>query len=142
MTDPDPDEQVLRERSVDEVSAEHTGVLPVTRQGLADFLEGEPVLPVAVLLVVSGSARGTVLVVDELPAVIGRSAEADLVIDDDTVSRRHAVLHGDRSALEVEDLGSSNGTTLQGNPIAGSLSLLDGDLAGFGSAMVLVKRFV
>jgi pSer/pThr/pTyr-binding forkhead associated (FHA) protein len=117
-----------------------TGVLPVQRPGLADLLEGEPSLPYALLVVLSGPARGMVLVVESLPAELGRSPEADLVLDDDTVSRRHAVLRGDRSGLELEDLGSSNGTNINGNPMVGSLSLLDGDLVSFGSATCLVKR--
>lgn len=117
-----------------------TGLLPQIRPQLADLLDGEPSLPVAVLVVLTGAARGTTLVVGSLPAEIGRSADADLVVADDTVSRRHAVLRGDQGALELEDLGSSNGTSINGNPMVGALSLLDGDLVSFGSATVLVKR--
>lgn len=117
-----------------------TGVLPIQRPGLSDLLEGEPPLPYAFVVVLSGGARGTTLVVDTLPAELGRSPDADLVLDDDTVSRRHAVLRGDRDSLQVEDLGSSNGTAINGNPMVGALSLLDGDLVSFGSATCLVKR--
>ena len=117
-----------------------TGILPVQRLSLADLLEGDPPLPLAYLVVLSGPSRGTTLVVGSLPAELGRSPEADLVLDDDTVSRRHAVLRGDRSSLHLEDLGSSNGTSINGNPMVGALSLLDGDLVSFGSATCLVKR--
>lgn len=117
-----------------------TGVLPIQRPGLADLLDGEPALPYAFVVVLSGRARGTTLIVDTLPAELGRSPDADLVLDDDTVSRRHAVLRGDRDSLQVEDLGSSNGTAINGNPMVGALSLLDGDLVSFGSATCLVKR--
>ena len=117
-----------------------TGVLPVQQPRLADLLEGDPPLPIAVLVVLSGPARGTALVVRSLPAELGRAPEADLVLDDDTVSRHHAVLRGDRDGLELEDLGSSNGTNINGNPMVGALSLLDGDLVTFGSATCLVKR--
>ena len=117
-----------------------TGVLPIQQPRLAVLLEGDPPLPHAVLVVLSGPARGTTLVVQSLPAELGRAPEADLVLDDDTVSRRHAVLRGGREALEIEDLGSSNGTNINGNPMAGALSLLDGDLVTFGSATCLVKR--
>jgi len=117
-----------------------TGVLPETRLGLADLLAGEPELPYAFLVVLTGPARGTTLVVTTLPSELGRSTEADLVVPDDTVSRRHAVLRGDRTSLVLEDLGSSNGTSINGNAMAGELSLLDGDLVTFGSATVLVKR--
>ena len=117
-----------------------TGVLPIQRPGLADLLEGEPNLPYAFLVVLSGAARGATLVVGSLPAELGRSPDADLVLDDDTVSRRHAVLRGDRDGIQLEDLGSSNGTAINGNPMVGALSLLDGDLVSFGSATCLVKR--
>ena len=117
-----------------------TGVLPIQRPGLSDLLAGEPELPHAFLVVLTGDARGTTLVVESLPAELGRSPEADLVLDDDTVSRRHAVLRGDRTALELEDVGSSNGTSINGNPMVGALGLLDGDLVTFGSATCLVKR--
>lgn len=117
-----------------------TGILPVTRPVLADLLAGEPAVPLAYLVVLTGPARGMTLVVDALPLEIGRSPEADLVLPDDTVSRRHAVLRGDRGAIEVEDLGSSNGTSINGNPMVGALTLLDGDLVTLGSATLLVKR--
>ena len=123
-----------------EVDADTTGLVPVTTVRLADFLAGDPPLPVAYLLVVNGDDRGRTLVVEQLPAVIGRGAEADLVVADDTVSRRHAEFRGDRAALSVTDLESSNGTTLNGNPIVGELVLHDGDILGFGSAIVVVKR--
>lgn len=116
-----------------------TGLVPVVRPQLADLLDGEPPVPYAFLVVLTGAARGQVLVVDRLPVELGRAPEADLVLADDTVSRRHAVLRGDRGAVEVEDLGSSNGTSINGNPMVGALRLLDGDLVSFGSATVLVK---
>ena len=50
------------------------------------------------------------------------------------------MLRGGRSTLEVEDVGSSNGTSINGNPMVGALTLLDGDLVTFGSATCLVKR--
>ncbi len=120
--------------------SEPTGITPAVEVRLNDFLGGTPPLPHALLLVVGGAARGQLLAVDHLPSVIGRSPEADVTVGDETVSRRHADLRGDRSHLEIEDRGSSNGTTLNGNPIAGTITLHDGDLLGLGSATLLVKR--
>lgn len=119
--------------------SEPTGMVPRVEARLADFLGGQPPLPLALLLVVGGSVRGTVIEVGELPAIIGRSRDADLTIHDETVSRRHADIRGDRGSLELEDRGSSNGTTLNGNDIAGPITLHDGDLVGLGSATLLVK---
>ena len=48
------------------------------------------------------------------PITVGRSKDVGLVIDDDQISRRHAQLKPIPDGLEVEDLGSSNGTFLNG----------------------------
>ena len=120
--------------------SEPTGMVPRVEARLADFLGGQPPIPVALLLVVGGRERGRILEVRDLPAVIGRSPDADLTIDDETVSRRHADLRGDRGSIELEDRGSSNGTTLNGNDVAGPITLHDGDLVGLGSATFLLKR--
>ena len=119
--------------------ADVTHAVPVASLRLADLVAGDPPLPVALLLVVAGDDRGSLLVVQGLPAVIGRSPDADLVVADDTVSRHHARLAGDRESLTVTDLGSSNGTTLNGNPMVGEVTLHEGDLVGFGSATLVVK---
>jgi hypothetical protein len=44
--------------------------------------------------------------------VIGRSSSCDVFLDDDSVSRRHAELHVHADRIEIEDLGSQNGTRL------------------------------
>lgn len=120
-------------------SGDPTGMIPRVATRLSDFLGAEPPLPLALLLVVGGEARGSIVEVRHAPAIIGRSIDADLTIPDETVSRRHAELRGGRNELEIEDLGSSNGTTLNGNDIVGTITLHDGDLVGLGSATVLVK---
>ncbi|MFI1016865.1 FHA domain-containing protein [Streptomyces sp. NPDC020965] len=70
---------------------------------------------------------------------IGRSADNDLVIDDLTVSRHHAELraHPDGS-YEIADLGSHNGTFLNGRPVDHA-PVAAGDIVGIGhSAFSLV----
>ncbi len=44
--------------------------------------------------------------------VIGRSKDADIVVDDASLSRRHAALHATGSSYQIEDLGSENGTMI------------------------------
>jgi transcriptional regulator with PAS, ATPase and Fis domain len=46
--------------------------------------------------------------------VIGRSQSCDVFLDDQQVSRRHAVLHVEPNGIQLEDLGSHNGTLLLG----------------------------
>jgi FHA domain-containing protein len=51
------------------------------------------------------------------PWAIGRSQESDIVINDPNVSRRHARISRADNGFVVEDLGSTNGTLLDGAPI-------------------------
>ena len=68
----------------------------------------------ASLWVISGSRAGeSVGVTGEL--VIGRE-NADLTIDDAEVSRRHVAVRLEGGQLEVEDLGSANGTFVEREP--------------------------
>ncbi|MGW7821056.1 FHA domain-containing protein [Streptomyces puniciscabiei] len=70
---------------------------------------------------------------------IGRAADNDLVVDDLIVSRRHAELraHSD-GTYEIVDLGSHNGTYLNGRPVTRA-ALGPGDIVGIGhSAFCLV----
>lgn len=62
---------------------------------------------------------------------IGRSSVNDIVIPVGEVSSKHALLRWKNSALTVEDLNSSNGTTVNGNPVKGEIELCDGDILCF-----------
>jgi pSer/pThr/pTyr-binding forkhead associated (FHA) protein len=60
-------------------------------------------------------------------AVLGRVAPADIVIPDAKVSRRHAKFSIDEGVIQVEDLGSSNGTRVNGVKIDQATALSHGD---------------
>ncbi len=60
-------------------------------------------------------------------AVIGRAIECDVVITSKSVSREHTRLLREGRRWFVEDLGSTNGTYLNGERVIGKLNLLDGD---------------
>jgi pSer/pThr/pTyr-binding forkhead associated (FHA) protein len=72
---------------------------------------------------------------------VGRSAENDLVIKDDTVSSRHAVFQkNDRTGTyDIHDLASMNGTWVNGSRlvVGKSVVLFDGDVLGFGDTVFL-----
>ncbi|WP_438853362.1 FhaA domain-containing protein [Agromyces sp. M3QZ16-3] len=53
--------------------------------------------------------------------VIGRGSEADLTLDDSGASRRHAEVQWDGQRARVRDLGSTNGTQLDGQPVKESV---------------------
>ena len=65
---------------------------------------------------------------------IGRAPESGLVIDETFVSRQHAVIAPVKSNYSIRDLGSKNGTWVNGKKISGSPETLrDGDTIHFGS---------
>jgi Protein of unknown function (DUF3662)/FHA domain len=72
------------------------------------------------------------------PWTVGRSEENDIVISDPNVSRQHARLSRSDNGFVVEDLGSTNGTLLDGAPIDRE-RIDDGDELTFGQS---TARFV
>jgi hypothetical protein len=72
---------------------------------------------------------------DEL--LLGRDRSCAVVLDDPTVSRRHAHLRYRDGAWIVRDLGSTNGTTVNGASVTRS-QLRPGDLVAFGDQTLLV----
>jgi hypothetical protein len=70
--------------------------------------------------------------------VVGRNASCQLSLDDPLVSRRHAVLTVRADAVTVEDLGSRNGVSVNGERIAGRMLLRPGDRVQIGSQEMVV----
>lgn len=68
-------------------------------------------------------------------ATIGRAVECDVVIASKSVSREHTRLRREGRRWFVDDLGSTNGTYLNGERVIGSLTLLDGDSLKVGDVM-------
>jgi adenylate cyclase len=75
-----------------------------------------------------------VLVPDDRPVIVGRAPDSDCLIGDVTVSRRHAELRGTSSGVWVRDLGSSNGTAINGAKTEEG-QLLPGDTVSFGKVV-------
>ncbi len=77
------------------------------------------------LMITTGAMQGQRIECDR-PLVIGREDVGDgvdVVIDDAEMSRRHAVVTPAAGGLEIEDLGSLNGTFVNGNRISGKVIL-------------------
>ena len=71
--------------------------------------------------------------------VVGRNASCQLSLDDPLVSRRHAIFNVLTDNVTVEDLGSRNGVSVNGERITGRMLLRPGDRIQIGSQeMVLV----
>src|SRR5579863_8967511 len=70
--------------------------------------------------------------------VAGRDADCSLVIDGTTVSRRHARITVIQGAATIEDLGSTNGTHVNGERISVPTRLASGDQLALGSETLRV----
>jgi pSer/pThr/pTyr-binding forkhead associated (FHA) protein len=65
--------------------------------------------------------------------VIGRSSDADVHLSNDDVSRQHALLWREAGTTWLVDLGSSNGTSVNGVAATSAVDLIDGDRLAFGA---------
>jgi pSer/pThr/pTyr-binding forkhead associated (FHA) protein len=65
--------------------------------------------------------------------VLGRSSEASVFVDDTGVSRQHARITIGEHGAKLEDLGSKNGTVLNGQVIRDCVDLADGALIVLGA---------
>lgn len=80
---------------------------------------------------------GRALPISKAVTVIGRGVDADIVLDDPGVSRRHAEIHVLDGALRLVDLGSTNGTYLDGERVhAGPVA--DGSTITMGRSRLVV----
>jgi FHA domain/Domain of unknown function (DUF1707) len=71
--------------------------------------------------------------------VLGRDPDCDCVLADTTVSRRHARIRRDGETWLLEDLGSLNGTRLNGWRVTEPVELRPGDRVSFGGARYRVS---
>jgi DNA-binding winged helix-turn-helix (wHTH) protein len=71
--------------------------------------------------------------------IAGRGAECSLIIDAETVSRRHARITVQPGAVTVEDLGSTNGVRVNGKRISAPTRLTDGSEVALGSAKLRIR---
>ena len=67
--------------------------------------------------------------------VIGRSSELDMVLVEDMVSRKHAKIVTDENVVTIEDLGSTNGTFVNGEKVRVS-EIKDGDRILIGTSII------
>jgi hypothetical protein len=141
------------EVAFEEVPGQQTGAFQVRSAAVAG---AEPVAPAAAVPAVPGApraeARSEAAGADEGPRlqgagrtvpldralVVGRGAEADLQLSDTGVSRRHAELRPVDGRVELHDLGSTNGTRVNGQRVE-VVTLNDGDRITVGTTDLLFR---
>ncbi|HEU0205419.1 MAG TPA: FHA domain-containing protein [Pseudolysinimonas sp.] len=105
---------------VSQLAAMEAGISPEEHEAIAALPSGS-----ALLVVRRGPNVGARFLLDADSTVAGRHPDADIFLDDVTVSRRHAEFNRVGSTFQVHDLGSLNGTYFDGVRIESAL-LSDG----------------
>ncbi len=95
--------------------------------------------PSARELVVCWEGNAQRFAMSQQTIVLGRGEACDVSIPHASVSRTHARLHLHDGGMEVEDLGSANGTRVDGAPVSGRTRLLVGSLLELGHVRVVVR---
>jgi hypothetical protein len=95
---------------------------------LAQLVEGGPMASVVM-------ADGTRIGVGDDPVTLGRAGDCQVVLADPTVSKRHAELRREGTDVVIVDLGSTNGTKVNGTGVR-ERALADGDEIRIGATLM------
>ncbi len=91
------------------------------------------------LIVATGKSAGRSIAIKKNTLLIGRAEECDVRPLSEDVSRRHAAVHVGPADVWVEDLGSRNGTFVNGTRIATKTKVVSGDLIRVGALELTVS---
>lgn len=92
------------------------------------------------LLVIDGALRGRTLPLGSSAALLGRAPTCSLVLDDDYASNKHARIFPQQGGWWVEDLGSTNGTYVDGERITAPVELTPGRQVRIGQTVIELQR--
>ncbi len=90
------------------------------------------------LRITQGKQAGLTMALGE-SLLIGRSADCQLILDDDYTSTRHARIYATPRGPMVEDLGSTNGTYLNNERIAAPIPFTTNDTLRIGRTLLVVE---
>src|SRR5512146_1217317 len=86
----------------------------------------------------SGPTPGKAFPLEKVELFIGRDLSNDVVINDPEISRRHSRLFFSNGAYLLEDLGSTNGTSVNGQRLVSPTALRHGDIITLGERITLL----
>lgn len=92
------------------------------------------------LVSIAGPDTGKRVELGAEPITIGRDARQTFVFDDTELSRRHARASLVNGEVVVEDLGSTNGTFLDGVRVTGSVAMREGQVLKMGAQLITYER--
>lgn len=95
--------------------------------------------PAANLIVKQGPQIGILFPITGNRVVLGREENCDIIIQDAEVSRRHSELVWEHNGFVMQDLGSSNGTFVNGVQITSPTRLKPGDVIGLGQTGLVLE---
>lgn len=90
------------------------------------------------LVILKGRRKGRDFRIDKENSVLGRDGSCDYVVEDDSVSRQHVRIRKEGDAFVLFDLGSGNGSYVNGEPVQ-RVELQDGDVLKVGETLILFK---
>lgn len=108
------------------------GQKTVTAVTAISKIQKRPFARSSALVVIYGEDLGRKYDLAPGKTIIGRSSKSDIQIDHDSVSRQHVRLVVDDARVEIEDLGSTNGTFLNDEALEGQVALRTNDLIKVG----------
>jgi diguanylate cyclase (GGDEF)-like protein len=126
---PPDDERKLPAGEFDDSVATQVGKFDIGR-----FKKGKAEHPYFIVL--AGEGLGRMYRIEEAQTIIGRAAEATLRLQDDGVSRKHAMVAKIGPELWIQDLQSANGTRINGE-LTERRMLKDGDQIQIGTTTIL-----
>src|SRR4051794_3801509 len=91
------------------------------------------------LVVLKGNPRGRTLSFGPGDYLFGRGPECHVRPDSEWVSRQHCLLTVTNEAIQLRDLGSTNGTLVNGQRVMGERGLANGDTIQVGPLALQVK---
>ena len=92
------------------------------------------------LVVADGDGNGRVFEIDASAVTVGRGHPNDIPLDDEFASTQHARLEARSDGVWVEDVGSTNGTVVNGTRIEGPRKLAPGDVIRIGDTDFRFER--
>ena len=92
------------------------------------------------LVVIDGPAQGKIVNIAKHPISIGRASVCDLVLDDDFISSKHARITNQAEGYLVEDLGSTNGTWVEGEKLTQPVLIKPGVRIKIGRNTLTIRK--